>query len=119
MFLTPFDFVIKHRPRKTNPADGLSRIPNSKQAASGVELITQIQDRIVGETLPTQNRVEDIKTLNIQEIIGTKDLDADLEHNPGGHDSKFQFGLSSFAIQESPGSSTPTGTNTRRISTDN
>ncbi|KAL2695022.1 hypothetical protein AAEP93_005845, partial [Penicillium crustosum] len=118
MFLTPFDFVIKHRPGKTNPADGLSRIPNSEQAASGVELITQIQDRIVGETLPTQNRVEDVKTLNIQEIIGTKDLDADLEHDPGGHDSKFQFGLSSFAIQESPGSSAPTGTNARRISTD-
>lgn len=47
----PFDFIIKYRPGKTNPTDRLSRIPNSKQAALGIELITLIQNRIVGKEL--------------------------------------------------------------------
>jgi transposase InsO family protein len=49
MFLTPFEFVIKHRSGKTNPADGLSRKPNASQVAPAAELTTPIQERFASD----------------------------------------------------------------------
>jgi transposase InsO family protein len=49
MFLTPFEFVIKHRSGKTNPADGLSRKPNASQVAPAAELTTPIQKRFASD----------------------------------------------------------------------
>lgn len=50
--------------------------------------MTLIQNRIIGKELPIQSQIEDTTTLIIQGIIGIKDLDVDLEHDPGEHDSK-------------------------------
>ena len=58
MFLTPFDFIIKHRLGKINLADGLLRIPNSEKVSTGAELLSTIQDRIVDEERRTINSVE-------------------------------------------------------------
>ena len=50
MFLSPFDFVIRHRAGKTNPADGPSRRTNSGLGdALGAELLTPLRERIVTE----------------------------------------------------------------------
>jgi hypothetical protein len=49
MFLTPFEFVIKHRSGKTNPADGLSRKPNASQVAPASELTTPFQERFASD----------------------------------------------------------------------
>jgi hypothetical protein len=65
MFLTPFDFIIKHRPGKTNPADGLSRIPNSEQAIVGEELTIPIQNRIVDDQPPDLREAEEETALTI------------------------------------------------------
>jgi transposase InsO family protein len=47
MYLTPFDFLIKHRPGKTNPADGPSRKTGSSQEdAPGAELLEPFRQRI-------------------------------------------------------------------------
>ena len=39
MFLTPFNFIIKYRPRKINLVDSLSRIPNSEKVSIGAKLL--------------------------------------------------------------------------------
>lgn len=48
MFLSPFDFVIRHRAGKTNPADGPSRRTSSGLGdAPGAELLAPLRERIV------------------------------------------------------------------------
>jgi hypothetical protein len=118
MFLTPFDFIIKHRPRKTNPADGLSRIPNSKQAIVGEELTTPIQDRIVGDQTPDLGGTGGIEALTIQSIVGTKNLDADYKHDSEEHDSRTSYKLGQKTAQRDLRSSAYTGPIARRIGTE-
>ena len=55
LFLTPYDFVIKHRAGKTNPADAPSRRPDYERqalqrdpAADVQKLLPALQDRLVG-----------------------------------------------------------------------
>jgi hypothetical protein len=46
LYLTPFDFVIKHRTGKSNPADGPSRQYDIlKDKTSNAELLAPIQER--------------------------------------------------------------------------
>ena len=118
MFLTPFDFIIKHRPGKTNPADGLSRIPNSEQAIVGEELTIPIQNRIVDDQPPDLREAEEETALTIQRILEAKDLDADHEYDSDEHNSEFQFGLGQETAQRDPGSSATTETVVNRASTE-
>ena len=59
----------------------------------------------MGEELLIQSQIEDATTLIIQGIVGIKDLDVDLEHDPGEYDSEHilnkydsQFGLEPKAV---------------------
>ncbi|OQE16552.1 hypothetical protein PENFLA_c027G03970 [Penicillium flavigenum] len=118
MFLTPFDFIIKHRLGKTNPADGLSRIPNSERAIVGEELTTPIHERIVGDQPPDLKEAEEGTALNIQRILEAKDLDADHEYDSDEHNSEFQPGFGQRTPQGNPGSSAPIETIVKRARTD-
>src|SRR5437773_1286496 len=47
MFLAPFDFVIRHRAGKTNPADAPSRRPDyQSEDTLGTELLNPLQQRL-------------------------------------------------------------------------
>src|SRR5204862_3821500 len=47
MFLAPFDFVIRHRDGKSNPADAPSRRPDyQSEDAPGTELLNPLQQRL-------------------------------------------------------------------------
>lgn len=80
LYLTPFNFIIKHRAGKTNPADGPSRIyegPNDQTPKD--ELLAPIQQRIVN-----------ISCLTVSDLYACKT----------------QFELDETSEQESPGLST-------------
>ncbi|CAP79987.1 Pc12g03600 [Penicillium rubens Wisconsin 54-1255] len=77
IFLTPFNFIIKYRPRKTNPIDGLSRIPNSEYVIIGEELTIPIYNRIVDDYPPDLREAEEETALTIYRILEAKDLDGD------------------------------------------
>lgn len=50
MFLTPFDFVIKHRTGKSNPADAPSRRPDYEaEAQSRTEYLSPLQAKVVSQ----------------------------------------------------------------------
>ena len=80
LYLTLFNFIIKHRAGKTNPADGLSRIyegPNDQTPKD--ELLAPIQQQIVN-----------VSSLTVSDLYACKT----------------QFELDEMSEQESPGLST-------------
>ena len=68
MYLMPFEFVIKHRSGKTNPADGLSRIPNSEEVDPGLKLMDTIQERFSTESLEDLVQIEEATVLNLDHL---------------------------------------------------
>ena len=59
MDLTPYDFVILHRPGKSNPADAPSRLHQGNfDYVPKEDLLAPIQQRIVGETLTIQDFIQ-------------------------------------------------------------
>ena len=93
MYLTPFNFVIKHRSGKTNPVDGLSRRPNSERVAPDIELMTPIRNRIVG----------------IEPHVLEQMADSSTDDETDNACNKSQFGLGESPQQGDPGSSAPQG----------
>lgn len=62
MFLTPFDFVIKHRAGKTNPADGPSRRSDfGSESAPRRELVT-----------PLEQRLASVQSLRVRNLVARK-----------------------------------------------
>ena len=54
MTLLPFDFVIKHRAGKTNPADAPSRLFGKSEDAQDPSLLTSLQSRITTDSVMNQ-----------------------------------------------------------------
>ena len=54
MTLLPFDFVIKHRAGKTNPADAPSRLFGKIEDAHDPSLLTSLQSRITTDLVVNQ-----------------------------------------------------------------
>ena len=64
--LTPFDFVIKHRAGKSNPADGPSRrwLPSDPE----VDLISPLSRRMASESQTTDHRSVMVQSLTVREL---------------------------------------------------
>ena len=78
MYLTPFEFVIKHRPGKSNPADGLSRQINPLLGdARGDDLLMPIRDRMVPVSAYTQSVTQTCVT--VQNLAAGKTFDVTWE----------------------------------------
>jgi transposase InsO family protein len=73
LYLTPFDFVIKHRSGRTNPADGLSRTPGVEKPPPVDEVLGPIRTRLEG----------DRTTISVQELIA---IDKDFKEESGEAD---------------------------------
>jgi transposase InsO family protein len=81
MYLTPFDFVIKHRPGKTNPADGLSRQTNPILGdARGGEMLLPIRNRMVSDSVRVQSFAGLCAT--VQGLVEAKQFDVTAEPFP-------------------------------------
>jgi hypothetical protein len=62
MFLIPFDFIIKHHPGKSNPADGPSRQwKSSEKIVFNTKLMQPIQQQIVS-----------VQSLKIRDLLSEK-----------------------------------------------
>lgn len=78
MYLTPFDFVIKHRSGKSNPADGLSRQWDLDLGdARGKDLLLPIRDRLVPTS--TATAVQCMICTAIPSLARSKDFTIDGE----------------------------------------
>lgn len=64
--LTPFDFVIKHRAGKTNPADGPSRrwLPEAHE----VDLISPLRQRMAGDSQTPDHRSARVQSLTVEDL---------------------------------------------------
>jgi hypothetical protein len=70
MSLAPFDFMIKHRSGKTNPADGPSRRSGTSQEdAPRAELLVPLKRRMCTETLPSGPRIAE---MTFEDLISEK-----------------------------------------------
>jgi transposase InsO family protein len=82
MFLTPFEFTIRHRSGKTNPADGLSRKPNASRDVPVAELTTPIQERFTGDSEVSTQRTA-VKKMNTGQDVpateATQDVPEDMK----------------------------------------
>lgn len=74
LFLTPFDFVIKHRPGKMNPADGLSRKGYSKEIGDALDpdVLSPLQQRLASELGPPGQRSTMVQSLCVSDLISLK-----------------------------------------------
>ena len=78
VYLTPFDFVIKHRSGKSNPADGLSRQWDLDLGdARGKDLLLPIRDRLIPPT--TAAAVRCMQCTAIPSLARSKDFVIDQE----------------------------------------
>jgi transposase InsO family protein len=67
--LTPFDFVIKHRPGKANPADGPSRrwLPEDDEA----DLTLPLRQRLASDSQTSDQRSAEIQSLTVDDLTAS------------------------------------------------